>query len=91
MPRKSDFMGRKTKKDYEMAEGYLNAPMAQPAEDVTDLAMQRRIKQAEDEKRKAKMQESIDKIKDDIRYSDEIDFREALRKAREREYKRRGF
>lgn len=86
MPKKPDFMGRRTQREYDMAEDYLNAPMAQPSTgmDVTEERMQDRI-------RKEKMRESIQKMEDELRYGSEIDFREALRKSREREYKRRGF
>lgn len=86
MRKKKDFMGRMSEQDYARAEEYMNAPLSTEniPEDVTEKRMAERI-------RAEKMKASIEKIKDDLRYSADIDLREARRKALQREYKKRGF
>ena len=84
MARKSDFMGRSTPEEYQSAEEYLNAQMPEQGEDVTEQSVARKV-------REQKMKDSIEKIKDDMRYQSELDWRDAMRKSVEKEYKKRGF
>jgi len=84
MARKKDFMGRISKEDYRRADEMYGAKMPVRGEDITEEELKRRILQ---EKNKA----AVQKIEDELRYQDELDFREAQRKALQREYKRRGF
>lgn len=84
MKKKKDFMGRSSQRDYEMAEEYLNAPMVKPVEDVTEQRLRERI-------RKEKMKESVQKIQDEIRYGEEMDFREAQKRMLKRQMRREGF
>jgi hypothetical protein len=86
MKKKKDFMGRSSQRDYEMAEEYLNAPMAQPKPgmDVTEQRLRERI-------RREKMKESIQKMQDEIRYGEEMDFREARKRMLKRQMRREGF
>lgn len=92
MRKKKDFMGRSSAEDYLKADEYFDAPMAAERQRSAQKSqIENAMKEREIEERRKKMRESIQDIQDDLRYESDIELREAMRKQRQQEYKKRGF